>query len=266
MPIKKQFGTDWTEAIHKVEPPNPTPDGKYAPKFPARIIICGPSSSGKTFALLSMLFGEDRDCHMIVDKIHICTKNFDEPAYKILTNAISKVEAGLQAYLVKTGQARRARDEAKVGYYYRDPMELMGMIDDMDDTTRKLFVFDDMELNQGGQAGKIIDEFYQRCRKKNATVVFIAQTYYGTNKFIRRNANYKFIFKPTGRREIDCLAGDIAMDANEFKEIAEKIWREPHGWVQILPNGEIRQGFYPLDMAAEDDSAESDEESGSSDE
>jgi hypothetical protein len=113
-----------------------------------------------------------------------------------------------------------------------------------------------MELNQAGQAGKIIDEFYQRCRKKNASVVFIAQTYYGTNKFIRRNANYKFIFKPTGKREIDCLAGDIAMDAADFKEVAEKIWREPRGWVQILPNGEIRQGFYPLDMTTNDDLAD----------
>ncbi len=255
MPINKKFGTDWQDAIYKVEPPSPIPDAKYAPKWPFRAIICGPSGSGKTFSLLSMLMGEDPDCQVIFEEIHVCTKNFDEPAYKILVNGITKSEN----YLRQQFAARRMRGNVQIGYYYTDPMELMGMIDDMDDSTRKIFVFDDMELNQGGQAGKIIDEFFQRCRKKNASVVFIAQTYYGTNKFIRRNANYKFIFKPTGKREIDCLAGDIACDGDEFRQIAEKIWAKERGWVQILPSGELREGFYPIDY---DESGSGDESDG----
>jgi ABC-type dipeptide/oligopeptide/nickel transport system ATPase component len=253
MPINKKFGTDWQAAINKVEPPTPIPDGKYAPKWPFRAIICGPSGSGKTFTLLSMLMGDDTDCQVIFEEIHICTKNFDEPAYKILTNGIKKSED----YLRQQFATRRIKGNIQIGHYYTDPMELMGLINNMDDTTRKIFVFDDMELNQGGAAGKVMEEFFQRCRKKNASVVFIAQTYYGTNKFIRRNANYKFIFKPTGKREVDCLAGDIATDGDDFRQIAEKIWAKPRGWVQILPNGELREGFYPI---SDDEASESSEE------
>ncbi len=260
MPINKKFGTDWQDAINKVEPPVPSPDGKYAPKWAWRLIIVGGSGVGKTFSLLSMLMGEDPDCHVAFDQIHICTKNFDEPAYKILINGIKKSEDWLRQQIA----ARRMKTRGvnlQIGHYYTDPMELMGLIDSMDDTTRKIFVFDDMELNQSGAAGKIMEEFFQRCRKKNASVVFIAQTYYGTNKFIRRNANYKFIFKPNGKREIDCLAADISTDGDYFRKVAEKIWAKERGWVQILPSGELREGFYPISDDEDDgseDSADSD--------
>lgn len=240
------FGKDWTKELEEIDPKPAITNGKYAPAHPFRAICAGPSSSGKTMAVISMLFGDDPNTTIMVDEIHVCTKMPDEPAYKLLKNTCQKAQDFINFQLLKSGQIGNVREGIQIAHFYTDPLDLFALLDEFDEETRRIIIFDDLELSQAGAAGKAMESFFQRSRKKNCSVVFIAQTYYGCSKFIRRNCNYKILFKPASRREIDAIVADTPFSREEFAEAAEPIWAQPHGFVMIDKKNQIRQGFYPL--------------------
>ena len=51
-------------------------------KWPHRMLIIGPSRSGKTNALLNLI---KKDNDNLMDKIYLYAKDFDEPKYQFLT-------------------------------------------------------------------------------------------------------------------------------------------------------------------------------------
>lgn len=243
-----KFGKDWGGVIEKYEPEPPLKNGKYVPQHPFRLLICGESGSGKTYLLNSMLFSDDPDTTIYFDEIHICTKNPEETAYRILRDALVKAEETIVEIEKELGHMAAP---IKIGHWYTSPTELDGMIDTMDENCRRVVIFDDQELSQEGKGGKIMDSFYQRCRKKGTSVIFIAQTLYGTSKFIRRNSNYKIMFAPRSRREINLIAQDVPIEKEQFVARAQEGWRERFGWIMIDKDNKLRIGFSdPIESTA----------------
>lgn len=235
-----KFGKDWGTVIEKYEPKETLRNGKYVPAHPFRLLVVGESGSGKTYLINSMLFSDDPDTTIYFDEIHICTKNPDETAYRILRDAIKTAEETIDEIERELG---RMAPPAKIGHWYTNPSELMNLIDTMDESSRRIVLFDDQELNQAGKDGKIMEEFFQRCRKKGTSAIFIAQTLYGTSKFIRRNCNYKIMFAPRSKREITLLSQDVALDKDVFTKHAQEAWRQKYGWIMIDKDNKLRIGF-----------------------
>lgn len=246
------FGRDWTPEIKKHNPEPEINDGQYAPKWPFRAIICGPSSSGKTFLLNSMLCDPDGDDYRVhFGTIYICAKDTEETAYKILRDALDGAERQYNRILEEQGLKIGSEPE-KLAHWYNDPAELMGLLDSMDREERKLIIFDDQELASDKARLKIMEEFFQRARKLNCSMVFVAQTYYGTPKFIRRNCNYRFVFKPSGgKREINALLQDTPGSPEYVMDAATRAWNQPRGWIMIAPSGHVHIGFGPAEPQPE---------------
>jgi hypothetical protein len=238
------FGKDWSTEIEKVTPQSNIQDGKYAPSWPFRAIICGESGSGKTFLLNSMLCGDNPDETIHFEEIYVCAKDIEEPAYKILRKTLERVEVTLGQLMFEKGMAVSAEPH-KIGFWFTDPIEMIGVLNSLDPERRHLIVFDDQQLNQRGPALKVMQEYFQRARKQNCSMFFIAQSYYGTDRFIRLNCDYKFIFAPRGRREINMLADAIGLDREKFKEEAMKAWEKPRGWIMIDKYNRLHVGFGP---------------------
>ncbi len=238
------FGKDWGTEIEKVTPKSNIEDGKYAPQWPFRAIICGESGSGKTFLLNSMLCGDSPDETVHFEEIYICAKDTEEPAYKILRGAIERAEMVLGELMYEKGLAISPEPQ-KIGFWFNNPEEMIGVLSGLDSEKRHVIVFDDQQLNQTGQAGKVMREYFQRARKQNCSMFFIAQTFYGTDRFIRLNCDYKFIFAPRGKREINMLADAIGLDKDKFIAAAKQAWEKPRGWIMIDKYNRLHVGFGP---------------------
>jgi hypothetical protein len=57
----------------------------------------------------------------------------------------------------------------------------------------------------------LISEFFIRGRKKNASILFLSQSYYNTPKIIRQNVNYLIILKLGGTRDVNAILREASI-------------------------------------------------------
>ena len=149
--------------------------------WPFRMLIVGPSESGKTNTLLHLI----NNLHPI-DKIYLYAKDIHEPKYEYLIN--KREQAGIKNL-----------NDPHAFIEYSDNMN--DVLDDINNYNKNrdkkvLIVFDDMivdiECNKNFQ--RIIKDY--RARKINVSIVFITQSYFRALKEARLNStHYILIFK-----------------------------------------------------------------------
>jgi hypothetical protein len=95
---------------------------------------------------------------------------------------------------------------------------------DQDEPKKYLVIFDDC-LNEINKANvKKIEDYFKVGRKKNITLIFLAQRYYDVNKFVRAQVSYLFLAGMTGRDASMILrdAGLGDMSKEQLIEIFKK--------------------------------------------
>ena len=166
--------------------------------WPFRMLIIGPSGSGKANTLLHLI----NNLHPI-DKIYLYTKDLHEPKYEYLIN--KRERAGIKNL--------------------NDPKAFIEYSDDMDDVLNNinnynknrdkkvLIVFDDMiaDIKYNKNFKRIIKELFYRACKINVSNVFIMQSYFGASTFEiqisscrQKNADAKLTFAELHRQNL-CL-------------------------------------------------------------
>ena len=150
-----------------------------------RMLICGPSNSGKTNILLHMLYKL-----LVYDKIYLCTKNLHQDKYQFMIDDFNKRVNPVAGYNVIEG----VNDVI--------PMELLPI------DNQKIVIFDDMvcEKNQDD----IID-YFTNGRLRNCSVVYLSQSYFKTPKNIRDNCTHLCIFD-FHPRENNRIADELRID------------------------------------------------------
>ena len=151
-----------------------------------RMLICGPSNSGKTNTLLHMLYEL-----LEYDNIYLFSKNLHQNKYQEL----------LQKFDEKINP--------KVGY---DVIEAHGdeiiPLEELPVDTQKIVVFDDLvcEKNQNS-----IINYFINGRHKNCCVIYLSQTFYKVPKDIRVNCSHLCIFR-LDPKENKRIANEIGVD------------------------------------------------------
>ena len=151
-----------------------------------RMLICGPSNSGKTNTLLHMLYEL-----LEYDKIYLFSKNLHQTKYQDL----------LQKFDEKINP--------KVGY---DVIEAHGdeiiPLEELRADNQKIVVFDDLvcEKNQND-----IINYFINGRHKNCCVIYLSQTFYKVPKDIRVNCSHLCIFR-LDPKENKRIANEIGVD------------------------------------------------------
>lgn len=143
--------------------------------LPARILILGPSSSGKSNTLIRFIQATSGT----FEKIVIVLKNAEEPLYNLLKKIIPETEIL----------------EDKV-----PPFE------DFEGFGSSLLVFDDMILSKN----PLISEYFIRGRKMGITICYLSQSYFMVPKIIRQQCQYLIIKKLATKRDLSLILSEYS--------------------------------------------------------
>ena len=173
--------------------------------WPFRVLIIGPSSSGKTNTLLHLI----NDLHPI-DKIYLYAKDIHEPKYEYLINSNSH---DMNDVLDDINNYNKNRDK------------------------KVLIVFDDMiaDIEYNKNFKRIIKELFYRARKINVSIVFIMQSYFRALKDARLNSTHYIIIKINNKKELKRIAEEKSghLDYKDFLEMYNYCTEEPYSFMTI---------------------------------
>ena len=145
--------------------------------WPFRMLIKGPSDSGKTNTLLHLI----NNFHPI-DKIYLYAKDTDEKKYQFLIN--KREQAGI----------KNLNDPHAFIEYSNDMNDVLDDINNYNKNRDKkvLIIFDNMiaDIMRSEKFEAIVKELFIRCRNLNISIAFIKQSYFRTPKDARLNSTH----------------------------------------------------------------------------
>ena len=190
--------------------------------WPFKMLIIGPSGSGKANTLLHLI----NDRHPI-DKIYLYAKDIHEPKYEYLINKREQVG-------IKNLNAPHAFIE-----YSDDMNDALDNINNYNKNIDKkvLIAFDDMiaDIEYNKNFKRIIKELFYRARKINVSIVFITQSYFRALKDARLNSTHYILMKIGNKKELKRIAEEKSghLDYKDFLEIYNYCTREPYSFMTI---------------------------------
>ena len=225
MPPKKEKKAelvDWYKKIPErflLKSHNPYYDIHHI-KLPFRMIICGSSGSGKTQTLMSLIYNMPDT----FENIYICTKNKDEPLYNYIDEKLGK--KGL-----------------KITEIDKDGLP---DLDKLNKEEQTLIIMDDLvgEKNQ-----KPMEQYFLRARKKNASLVYITQSYYAVPKMIRNNMTYLIIKQISSMKNLTMIARefDLGLSKETLTNMYKDATKEKQNFLMMdleaPPADRFRKGF-----------------------
>lgn len=219
------------------------------PKHPFRLLIVGSSGSGKTNLLLNLIYD-----YLAFDSLYLCAKDINEAKYAKLQENYTQFDSIDQKDLNTIAMKKYERKFLKQ-LFNKFKKEQVTFCSDLEDMTpvddlsehRNLIIFDDCI---GIKDQSKINNFFLRGRKKNASIIYLSQSYYSTPLDIRKNCNY-FIFFKLQPREIKQILREIdgSLDTQQFTWVYEKAIQKPYDFFMLdLVNPKIRyrRNFVPL--------------------
>ena len=190
--------------------------------WPFRMLIIGPSGSGKINTLLHLI----NNLHPI-DKIYLYAKDIHEPKYEYLIN--KREQAGIKNLY-----------NSKAFIEYLDDMD--DVLDDINNYNKNrdkkvLIVFDDViaDIEYNKNFKRIIKELFYRARKINVSIVFITQSYFRALKDARLNSMRYILMKIGNKKELKKIAEEKSghLDYKDFLKIYNYFTREPYSFITI---------------------------------
>ena len=175
----------------------------FMPNQCFRMLLCGPSASGKTNTLMHMIYNL-----LYFDKIYLYAKNLEQSKYQNLMDKFKPIS-----------------DEA--GY---DVIEASNdkiiPVNDLDSENQKLVIFDDFVCDRNQKP--LVDYFIQG-RQKNCSGIYLSQSYYKTPKDIRLNCSHFAIYEFPSNNEKSL----ICRENNVSKQSYEKATGDPYSFIYI---------------------------------
>jgi ABC-type dipeptide/oligopeptide/nickel transport system ATPase component len=210
---------DWykEKAIQKflTKQHNPHYD-KHHIKIPFRMLIVGNSGSGKTSTLLNLIYNMSDTFEEII----IVCKSKSEPLYEYLED-------------------KYAKDKSIKIMEFKDGLP---DIDKMNKEQQRLLVFDDL-VNEKNQS--MICEAFIRARKKNCSLCYLSQSYYGVPKMIRNNLTYIIIKQLSSLKNLTMIMREysLGVDKREMKDIYDDATSDKQGFLLLDLEGDKEKRF-----------------------
>ena len=166
---------------------------ELAPQWPFRLLICGSSGTGKTNLVLNLIYE-----YICFNRIYLYAKDLEEDKYKDLIDNLTTLESKCKTNILTVSN---------------DLNDIVD-VDDLDPKYQNLIIFDDF-VTENDQ--KKIEDLFIRGRKRNASIIYLSQSYFKTPKIIRENCNYFAFFKCSNPNEIRLIQQHHAFDVKKDK-------------------------------------------------
>ena len=168
-----------------------------------RMLLCGPSRSGKTNTLMHMIYNL-----LYFDKIYLYAKNLEQSKYQNLMDMFQSIS-----------------DEVGYDVIEASNDQILPVSKSTDDG-QKLVIFDDFVCDKNQ---KPLIDYFIRGRHKNCSVIYLSQSYYKTPKDIRLNCSHFSIYEFPSNNEKSLICRENSIP----KELYEKATEEPYSFVYI---------------------------------
>ena len=224
------------------------------PTHPCRVIITGPSCSGKTYFLSNIILNIING----YDKIYIYSPSLHQNLYQRLINCFSNYipihiipnilnEEDLDI-LIEEIVNNKDFEKSDIEIETFDNIENLKYPQEYEDNT--IIILDD--LNEKEINNDKIQAMFKRGRHNNLSIFIISQDYYELpKKTIRANGNIFHLFKPNNFLDIRNIYQDKAsmdMTLNEFKLLTATCWNEKYHPLTIDMTKDKYQGRYRLGL------------------
>ena len=189
---------------------------KHHIKIPFRMLIVGNSGSGKTSTLLNLIYNMSDTFEEII----IVCKSKSEPLYEYLED-------------------KYAKDKSIKIIEFKDGLP---DIDKMNKEQQRLLVFDDL-VNEKNQS--VICEAFIRARKKNCSLCYLSQSYYGVPKMIRNNLTYIIIKQLSSLKNLTRIMREysLGVDKKDMKEMYDDSTRDKQSFLMLDLEGDKDKRF-----------------------
>lgn len=203
------------------------------PKEPFRLLITGASGSGKTNLLLNFIYD-----YLQFDNLFVCAKDINEPKYAKLKENYTMFEGvDIDEVLAKCAKKKKKHllelfeEYGGKGTLFSSDTKEFITVDDLDPSCKNVVVFDDCVTDKDQ---KSIEDFFIRGRKKNASIIYLSQSYYRTPIDIRRNCNY-LIFFNLQPREVQQIIREVdgSLTKDEFSRLYKICMQEPYDFFML---------------------------------
>lgn len=183
-----------------------------------RMIICGPSSAGKTNVMLSLIFDPNG---LKFENIYVYSKSLYQPKYKMLEKVLKTVKG--------------------IGYYpYTDNDDI---IDPADAKENSVFIFDDVACDKQDK----IRAYFSMGRHCRVESFYLCQSYTRIPKhLVRDNANVLVLFKQDDLNLKHVFDDHVTTDMTftQFKDLCSLCWKNKYDVLVIVKENDMNNGRY----------------------
>jgi len=152
--------------------------------IPARIIVSAPSGTGKTNFVCNFIQHFCAGKGTFAD-ILVLTKDKSEPLYEFLESKGITIQEGLHN---------------------------LPDLNKMDKDVNHLIIIDDLMLAKNQDQ---VQEYFIRCRKKNVTIMYLAQHFYKIPIIVRQNSNYFVILKAGNKKSLNLMLNEFSVGVSK---------------------------------------------------
>lgn len=183
-----------------------------------RAIICGPSNSGKSNVMLSLLVDPNA---LRFQNVYVYSKSLYQDKYKFLKQVIDRVPG--------------------IKYYEYTDNDMV--VDPENAEPNSVFIFDDVSCEKQDK----IRNYFCMGRHKDVDSFYLSQTYSKVPKqLIRDNTNMIVLFKQDDMNLKHIYSDHVNTDMplEKFKHICAECWNEKYGFLVIMKDNDLRDGRY----------------------
>ena len=178
---------------------------EFMPNQCFRMLITGPSSSGKSNLLLDMIYRL-----LYFDKIFLYAKNLQQNKYQHLLNTFDSISKETGYPVIEASN------------------ENIIPLDEISDDGQKIVIFDDY-LNTGSKNDSEIRNYFTNSRNKNCSCIYISQSFYNTDKTIRLNSTHHCIFEFPSNNEQSMNCRELGINKKDYL----KATNDPFSFIDI---------------------------------
>lgn len=191
----------------------------HMPQNPFRWLVTGASNSGKTYKIVEHILNDE----LRFDKLYLYCKDPFDSKYIVLANFMAELADSLNVDL---------NEIFVVGTEGPDIIPA----EQLDESKTNLVIFDDF-VSAGKKLNEtVIANYFVYGRHKNASVIYLSQSFYNVPKIIRLQCTNYSVFKYQNLREINSIYTSAcnSMDKDEFLRVYKEATDKPHGCLDVF--------------------------------